>query len=241
MCLILFAIEPTREYRLVLAANRDEFYERPTQQAGWWSDYPFILGGRDLKMGGTWLGVTRSGRFAAVTNFRDPPPDPVPPRSRGELTTDFLTSSVPCAEYLQDVDKVAGEYRGFNLVIGDGTNYYYYSNRNRDIVELAPGFYGLGNQLLNCNWPKTIEGRKKLACLCKKGFTTSELFELLFARGNDRPFSANFLASAEYGTCASSVVTISAAGDVYLEERNFKPHGVPDSTKAFEFGLEKQS
>lgn len=238
MCLILFAVRPTHDYQLVLAANRDEFYERPTQQADWWTDYAFILGGRDLKMGGTWLGVTRSGRLAAVTNFREPPPDPVPPRSRGELTTDFLTSTEACVEYLRRIDRVADEYRGFNLVIGDGVDYYYYSNRKRDMVELKPGFYGLSNQLLNCDWPKTIDGRNDLASLCSQAFTTSDLFELLFAQGNDAPFSANFLASAEYGTCASSVVTISTTGEIYFEERNFRPHGVPDAIHSFNFSTD---
>lgn len=239
MCLILFAIKPNHQYRLVLAANRDEFYERPTQQADYWADHPDILGGRDLKMGGTWLGVTRSGRFAAVTNYREPPPDPIPPRSRGELTTDFLKGSEPCAEYLRQVDEIAGEYRGFNLLVGDGSDYYYYSNRRSDILPLEPGFYGLGNQLLNCDWPKTMEGRKRLAALCETEVRSENLFELLFDPGGDAPFSASFLASAEYGTCASSVVTISSSGEVYFEERNFEAHGVPAGTNTFRFTIEK--
>ncbi|MBD3647546.1 MAG: NRDE family protein [Pseudomonadales bacterium] len=237
MCLILFGIRPNESYRLALAANRDEFYGRPSAQADFWSDHPDILGGRDLKMGGTWLGVSRSGRFAAVTNFRETPPDPVPPRSRGELTSDFLAGDVSCMDYLDSVDRLAEEYRGFNLVIGEGEHFYYYSNRRREILELESGYYGLSNQLLNCDWPKSIEGRKRLSRLADDDFEPEAMFRLLFDPGNDEPFSASFLASPEYGTCASTVLTISREGDVYFEERNFEAGGKASGSNRFSFTL----
>lgn len=237
MCLILFGIQPNERYRLVVAANRDEFYGRPAAQAHFWSDHPDVLGGRDLKMGGTWLGISRSGRFAAVTNYRETPPDPVPPRSRGELTSDFLTGDASCVEYLASIDPIAREYRGFNLVIGDRKSWYYYSNRVPGMRQLEPGYYGLSNQLLNCDWPKSIEGRKRLSRLANEDFDAEALFDLLFDRGSDEPFSASFLASPEYGTCASTVLTISEAGDVYFEERNFKAGGKANGSKRFDFTL----
>ena len=140
MCLILFAVSPNDRHHLVIAANRDEQHARPTQSAGFWQDDSNILGGRDLQAGGTWLGVTRAGRFAAVTNFAEVPPDPLPPRSRGELTSQFLMGSMDCESYLHQVDEVADEYRGFNLLISDGRQVYYYGNRSRQIRSLSPGF-----------------------------------------------------------------------------------------------------
>lgn len=237
MCLILFGIQPNEKYRLVVAANRDEFYGRPAAQAQFWDDHPDVLGGRDLKMGGTWLGISRSGRFAAVTNYRETPPDPVPPRSRGELTSDFLTNDVSCADYLKSIEPIAGEYRGFNLVIGDQKSWYYFSNRVPEMRQLEPGYYGLSNQLLNCDWPKSIEGRKRLSRLANEDFEAEALFDLLFDRGSDEPFSASFLASPEYGTCASTVLTISAAGNVCFEERNFNAGGEPNGSNRFDFTL----
>lgn len=235
MCLILLAVQPDAAHRLVVAANRDEQYERPTDQAAWWPDQGHILGGRDLKAGGTWLGVTATGRFAAVTNFREEPPDPVPPRSRGELTANFLKSSLDCESYLKQVHEVADQYRGFNLIVSDGQCCTYYSNREGKIRELTPGFHGLSNDLLDCEWPKVARGRRQLTKLANSRFKPDDLFELLFCKGTDEPFSQSFIATERYGTSASTVVKISSAGHVYFEERNFKPMGVPDQIHKYEF------
>jgi len=235
MCLILLAIAPDASQKLVVAANRDEQYARSTAQAAWWDDHPHILGGRDLQAGGTWLGITGRGRFAAVTNFREDPPDPLPPRSRGELTANFLIGKQPCRPYLEEVHEVREEYRGFNLIVGDGEQCFYYSNREGRVRELAPGFYGLSNQLLDCDWPKVIRGKKQLAQLSEAGFPTDRLFELLYCKGNGEPFSQSFIATERYGTNASTVLKVSAEGDVYFEERNFLPMGEPDKTHVYEF------
>lgn len=237
MCLILFAIQPDAHHRLVVAANRDEQYARETRQADYWEDHPHIVGGRDLVAGGTWLGVTTAGRFAAVTNFREEPPDPLPPRSRGELTANFLESSDEPQAYLAGVHEVGEEYRGFNLVVGDGTDYFYYSNREGIVRRLAPGFYGLSNQLLDCDWPKVVRGRKQLSKLSGRSFPPGDLFELLFCKGNEEPFSQSFIATERYGTSASTVVKIGADGEVYFEERNFRPMGEPDAIHRYEFRL----
>lgn len=235
MCLILFAIQPDTDYQLVVAANRDEFYERPTQIADFWKNQPHILAGKDLEMGGTWLGITKTGRFAAVTNFRETPISPPPPRSRGDLTLNFLLESVTAAEYLEALKGRANEYRGFNLLLGDQAGYYYYSNRADEMLRLDSGYYGLSNQLLNCKWPKVIHGKDRLKCLSQFSFNREGMFDLLSDEGSDQAFSSSFISSAEYGTCASTLVTVKRDGNVYFEERNFAPGGVATLNNQFSF------
>jgi len=229
MCLILFAVQPNQNLRLVVAANRDEFYGRPSSRAHYWDDYPEVLAGRDLQMNGTWLGVSKKGRFAAVTNFRETPPDPIPPRSRGDLTAEFLTTDRPVEEYVNEIQARSDEYRGFNLVLDDGSSTYYYSNRAPEMIKLEPGFYGLSNQLLDCDWPKVNKGRERLSRLVSEVDDTkhlhSELFDLLFDKGDDEAFSNSFIATAEYGTCAATVLTISYDGDARFQEQGFAEHG----------------
>ena len=229
MCLILFGVQPTKKLQLVVAANRDEFYDRPASRAGFWDDHPQVLAGRDLQAGGTWLGVNKTGRFAAVTNFRETPPDPIPPRSRGDLTSGFLTSEIPAEEYLKAISRRGSEYRGFNLIINDGKDTYYYSNRASDIIKLKPGFYGLSNQLLDCDWPKVNKGRDNLSKLIDDEMPDNELFNasfnLLFDTGDDEAFSNSFIATAEYGTCAATVLTLSASCKINFQEQGFKHNG----------------
>lgn len=229
MCLILFAVRPNEKLRLVVAANRDEFYGRPASSADYWKDYPGVLAGRDLEMGGTWLGITNNGRFAAVTNFRETPADPLPPRSRGELTSGFLTTTRPAKNYLEEIQTRANEYRGFNLILDDGEDMYYYSNCADGIRRLEPGFYGLSNQLLDCNWPKVNKGRLKMSQIMHNHPDAetlhSELFQLLFDEGDGEPFSNSFIATAEYGTCAATVLSISTQGETKFQEQGFSNNG----------------
>ncbi len=235
MCLILFSID-SAGHVLTVAANRDEFYNRPTAHAVFWADHSNVLGGRDLAEGGTWMGFNRNGRFAAVTNFREPAPDPLPPNSRGALTRDFLTGDMSPEAYLAQVDRDADLYRGFNLLLGDAGGYYYFSNRAREILKLTPGAYGLSNQLLDCDWPKVVDGTRTLASLVSEGAAAESLFAWLRdADGTGQPFSAPFIDSAEYGTCASTVLTVSKAGKVYFEERSFGPGGVPGTSVIYDF------
>ena len=241
MCLILFSIDGP-DHVLTVAANRDEFYSRPTAKAAFWADHPDILGGRDLSEGGTWMGINRNGRFAAVTNFREPAPDPLPPSSRGALTREFLTGSTPPAEYLAAIDADADQYRGFNLLVGDPGGFYYYSNRAREVIALDQGTYGLSNQLLDCTWPKVVDGKARLAELLREDGGTDALFELI---GNDtgtsQPFSAPFISSVEYGTCASTVLSVRRDGEVYFEERSFGVNGACGETAKFDFVLDAAS
>lgn len=159
MCLIVFAWQTHAEAPLILAANRDEFHARPTAPAGFWSDAPHILAGRDLQAGGTWLGITRSGRFAAITNVRDPGAFSRRPglRSRGDLTRDFLTGSDCPLGYVQALEPHLGDYEGFNLLVGDRETLCYLSAGRMSKCSpriLPAGIYGLSNAALDVPWPK---------------------------------------------------------------------------------------
>tara|TARA_B100001964_G_C14242468_1_gene605742 strand:+ start:762 stop:1493 length:732 start_codon:yes stop_codon:yes gene_type:complete len=237
MCLILFAVQPNEKLRLVIAANRDELYDRPASSAGYWQDSPEVLGGRDLQMGGTWLGISKQGRFAAVTNFRETPADPLPPRSRGELTSKFLTTDLAARDYLEDIRTLEQEYRGFNLILHDGTDMYYYSNRMDSIRILEPGFYGLSNQLLDCDWPKVTEGRLKMSHIVQSHSEVEvlhqELFKVLFDPGDSEPFSNCFIATDEYGTCAATVLSISSGGETNFQEQGFSKNGKREQLSSY--------
>jgi uncharacterized protein with NRDE domain len=238
MCLILFAIDQA-DHRLVVAANRDEYYARPASRADFWSDHPSVLAGRDLQAGGTWLGVTTGGRFAAVTNFRETPPQPMPPRSRGDLTADFLTGSEAPSEYLARIAQRGHLYRGFNLLIADPSGAYYYSNRGGLPKKLPAGVYGLSNQLLDCDWPKVVGGREKLDALLKRAspIEAQELcFDLLADRGDGRANSPSFIESPEYGTCAATFVRMTSR-EVQLGERGFKAGGVGTGDMRHQFNM----
>lgn len=241
MCLILFAHRAHPEFPLVLAANRDEFYGRPTAPAGFWADVPHVLGGRDLTGGGSWLGITRSGRWAAVTNHRDPrPPDPRAP-SRGRLVADFLRGDAPPDAYLRDLADTAGEYNGFNLLCGDRDALYWLSNRTDDgPVAVAPGVHGLSNALLDTPWPKVARGSRALSSLVNAAdaLEPRALLELLLDRtvaaddelpdtgvssSLERALSAAFIATPEYGTRSSTALLVRRDGRVEFEERSWTP------------------
>ena len=222
----------------MVAANRDEFYGRDSARADYWNDEPDILAGRDLTAGGTWLGINQNGRFAAVTNFRETPQEPTPPRSRGELTTGFLSGDLSAEAYVASLADVGHEYRGFNLVVDDGHECYYTSNRIDQGHKLSPGTYGLSNQLLDCDWPKVNEGRTGLNRIVQSSIDdTGQLFELLFDQGSGSPFSNSFIATAEYGTCASTVLLVTTDGQVSFQEQGFVAGGKEESFKSYNFSI----
>ncbi len=243
MCLILFAVDPNDRDRLIIAANRDELYARPTTTADFWTDQSDVLAGRDQQMSGTWLGVNRSGRFAAVTNFMETPPEPLPPRSRGELPADFLVDNPEPHQYLMRVASACHEYRGFNLIVADPRGCWYFGNRAGTQRRLEPGTYGLSNQILDCNWPKVSDGRQRLTELVSSGISSNEmveaLFNLLLHKGDERDFSNSFIAAETYGTRATTVVTIKNNDEVYFEERNFGANGNPLERNVFNFRIER--
>lgn len=244
MCLILIAFDSHPDYRLIVAANRDEFYDRPTATAAIWPDAPEVLGGRDLEAGGTWLGIDRRGRFAAVTNYRQGQREPAAPRSRGLLVSDFLTGRADARAHLERVEREAALYNGFNLIAGDAGELRYFSNREGRARTLAPGVYGLSNHLLDTPWPKVTGPKSALTALLRRG--ASELIPSLFALLADRNQAADHLlprtgvsqewerllsaaciASSDYGTRSSTVLLVGRDGGVVFVEHTFGPGGAP--------------
>jgi len=243
MCLIAFALETHPRFRLILAANRDEFYARPSAAAAFWSDEPQVLAGRDLAAGGTWLGVTTAGRLGAVTNYREPQQGRGPWLSRGCLVADYLAGSMTAAAYLDRVRRRSGEYQGFNLLVGDGDGFWYYSNRGGDPCRLPPGVHGLSNHLLDTPWPKVVSARERLERLLRLDTPDPEaLFALLGDRTvfpnhllpdtgvgleRERLLSSPFIAGSDYGTRSSSIILLDRSGVITFMERSFDPaHGV---------------
>ena len=234
MCLILFAYDVHPKYRLVVAANRDEYYQRPTANAHFWEDEPEILAGRDLEKMGTWMGVSKNGRFAALTNFRNPKEQTDGKRSRGELVAEYLKGSSRPEEYLKIISRNRESYPGYNLLAGDLKQLYYYSNIENQILKLKPGIYGVSNHLLNTCWPKVTRGKEGLAALVKeqKHVQSEKLFQLLNnadpAADDDLPktgvslewertLSPIFIKSEGYGTRSSTVLLMSNEGIEYNE------------------------
>ena len=162
MCLIVVAWRARPDLPLVVAANRDEWRDRPAESARWWSDHPELLAGRDLKAGGTWMGITRGGRFAAVTNFRDPSDKRSTARSRGGLVTEFLLGRDAPPDFLASLAARVHEYNGFNLILGDGEGLYYYGSREGVPRAIEPGVHGLSNHLLDEPWPKVNRARSAM-------------------------------------------------------------------------------
>jgi uncharacterized protein with NRDE domain len=252
MCLIALAHRVHPEFPLVVAANRDEFYARPTAAAAFWDDQPDILAGRDLECMGTWLGVTRTGRFAAVTNFRDPADPGAGAESRGTLVSRFLAGSMTAEQFFADVAARGDEYRGFNLLASDGTALYCYSNRDGSPRRLDPGIYGLSNHLLDTPWPKVRLARDRLREALRPAPAPEPLFTLLadtdispdsdlpqtgVGTERERMLSAARIVSGSYGTRCSSVVLQGSDGRVQFAERTYGPEGAELETVRYEFRL----
>lgn len=235
MCLIVIAWRARAGKPLIVAANRDEWRERPTQAAHWWPDHPELFAGRDLRAGGTWMGVTRGGRFAAVTNFRDPSEKRSTARSRGTLVTDFLLDPRGPEEFLRALAPSAGEYNGFNLLVGDGESLWYFGSREGEARAVQPGVHGLSNHLLDEPWPKVVRGRMAMEAALHDGDPAPRLFDML-SDGEGAPdaalpqtgvgiawerrLAAPLIVGADYGTRASTVLWRTASGDWHVEERS---------------------
>jgi len=254
MCLILLAWRVHPDFPLVFAGNRDEAYERASAPAGFWADDPQVFGGRDLEKGGTWLGLTRAGRIAAVTNYRDGRGTKSAPRSRGELTADFLRGTDAPRSYLETVAARAADYNGFTLLVGDLERMVCASNRGPGIVEITPGVHGLSNHLLDTPWPKVERGKLWMSALMKanEGGLVGGLFDALSDRAvapdaelpntgvgrlRERELSCSFIAGERYGTRASTVLLVGRDGQVVCVERRFGPRGAHLGEAAHRFAL----
>lgn len=240
MCIILFAYQAHSHYKLVVAANRDEFYRRPTQPAAFWDDYPQVVAGRDLVEMGTWMGVTTGGRFSALTNYRDPLLEGKKEFSRGELVKNFLVSEVDPTDYLNQVKDTRMHYNGFNLLVHDAEQMYYYSAQDNEIVALQPGIYGLSNAALNTAWPKVTRGTSWLDRILKEqgsNISAEAVFEILadhekpddtllpdtgIGLEKERLVSSIYIDSPDYCTRSSSLLTIDQEGKVEFIERTYR-------------------
>ena len=234
MCLIAIAWRARRDLPLVVAANRDEWRERPAKAAHWWPESPDLLAGRDLQAGGTWMGATRGGRFAAVTNFRDPSDKRSTARSRGTLVTEFLAGSDTPARFLSNLSGRATEYNGFNLIVGDGTSLFYFGSREGQPRAIEPGVHAISNHLLDEPWPKVVAARLAMAEALESTDPVRVLFDMLSdaARPADddlpktgvgieweRRLGPALITGDDYGTRASTVLAVSGIGDALFEER----------------------
>jgi len=241
MCLILFSLNVHPEYSLIMAGNRDEFYSRPAAPLKFWKDEPSVLGGRDLAGGGTWLGVTKSLKIAALTNCRDPSAFNPDAPSRGDLVKNFLCGKQEPQSYIRNVEKIGNRYNGFNLIAGERDRLWIYSNRGRATEEIPPGFYGISNHFLDTPWPKIKRSKDVLEGM----FTKDEVdMEAIFAVLEDRTFppaedlpdtgagpewermlSPIFVSSDIYGTRSSSALLIGKDGNMRFLERTFSLKG----------------
>lgn len=234
MCLVLFAYRVHPEYKLIVAANRDEFYQRRTAPVHYWEDSPEILAGRDLEKMGTWMGVTTAGRFAALTNYRNPNEDTEGKRSRGELVADALKTKGTVKDYLEGLVRNNDMYPGYNLLAGDGNDLYYYSNQGQELQKLEPGLYGVSNHLLNTLWPKVQIGKEAMLQIVneQQGDLVEKLMTLLqnadlasderlpntgVSLEMEKMLSPLFIKSDHYGTRSSTVLLMSDQEIHYVE------------------------
>jgi len=257
MCLIIFSYDMHPLYRLILAANRDEYYNRPTAPLSFCDDEPGILAGRDLKHNGTWLGVTRTGRIAAISNFREPDFRIANAPSRGFLVSDFLASKESPKSYIEHVKSIEHRHNGFNLLVGDRNELFYYSNRENSIKEIKPGLYGVSNQFLDTPWPKVTKGKADLNKLVynNEKIDSEDIFSILkdssYPPDNvlpstgvglkwERILSPLFITSRFYGTRSSSIVLMERSNRITFLERAFISDGAvsrEEKTRKFTFKM----
>ena len=251
MCLIFLSVQDHPQYKLIVAANRDEFYQRKTAPAEFWNDHPEILGGRDLEAHGTWMAINKNGQIAMVTNYRDLKNIKTIAPSRGALVTDYLLASDSPADYLEQVAQRGSTYNGFNLIVGSAEELWYNSNYKDGVYKLSPGLHGLSNHLLDTPWPKVERGLGKMKTILKTNkITTDQLFEVLFDDAiaaddklpdtgvgleRERMLSSMFIKSPGYGTRCSTVVLIDKNNTVQFSERVYNLQTFAHTQRDFNF------
>lgn len=258
MCILFIGVEQHPNFPLIVAANRDEFHIRPTQPSGFWSQRPNVLAGKDLQAGGSWMGVSKQGKLAALTNIRAPGKERSDAVSRGELVMNFLNDDVCEQQYLKGLSASAHKYNGYNLLFGRLDDLQVYNNFEDSVYRLSKGVYGLSNANLNSPWPKLDLGRSELAKYCRQ---TSELniehlFDLL---GNsskpkdevlpqtgvpiewERKLSSIFIQSPDYGTRSSTVLLLDRYRQVFWQERSFNANAALIDQQTYLFKLDTMS
>ena len=252
MCLITFAYKAHPKYKFILAANRDEFYARPTSTVDWWKDYPQILGGRDLQAMGTWMAINENGRLAAVTNFRDLKNIKSDARSRGDLPVNFLVDNQSSETYATEVYKSGSDFNGFNLlVLADELAHV--SNYDDKINILEEGVYGLSNALLDTPWPKVVRAKEAFSNMIERDFAPEDLIEIMqdeqtapdedlpetgldYAR--EKALSAMCIRTPDYGTCCSTAITIDHDGHVAFMEKSYPVGDRKEGKISYEFTIQ---
>ncbi len=256
MCLIVFANNVLNDYKLVFAANRDEFYNRSSEQADFWSDHPNLLAGKDLQAGGTWLGITKEGRFAAITNFRDLKNIKDDAPSRGHLTLDFLVDSISPEDYYKKLKPILSSYNGFNLLLGYVDQLYYFSNKTEGIQKLKPGIHGISNAQLDTPWPKVKKSKRNLKNLIEQqNIHPWEVLNILddtsAAKDEELPdtgvgvelermLSPIFIKSEKYGTRSSTIITVDKENNVRVVEKTYFGNSGRFSNKDYNFTIHKK-
>lgn len=240
MCLIVVGWKTHPDYPLVVAANRDEFLARAAVPAHWWMDAPDLLAGRDLEAGGTWMGVSRNGRFAALTNYRDPTLHSPGAPSRGTLVRDCLTEGDDATQRLQAVAEVSGQYAAFNLLVSDGRQLGIHESTTGSVRLLEPGIYGLSNHVLDTPWPKVKLARERFAAALGRLPDTDALLELLrdgepapdhhlpetgVSEEWERWLSPAFIRAPGYGTRCSTLLLQDGRGNVSFREWTWNDRG----------------
>lgn len=254
MCLVVFAWQTHPQYQLVLAANRDEFHDRPALELHWWPDQPKLLAGRDLQAGGTWLATSKNGRFATVTNYREGQPKKTGLQSRGDLVTGFVAGDVGPGEFVSNID--GSSYAGFSLLAAAGDELWYVSNRGDGPDKIDPGIYGLSNASLDTPWSKLVRSRDALTALINAGdVNDTTLMRLLANRerapaadvtDDELPFklaravTAPFIVAPDYGTRCTTVLTWGYDNKVSVSERRFSATGERSGETTFRFSISTQ-
>lgn len=253
MCLILIAWRADAGFPCVIAANRDESHSRPTAAAHWWPSRPPILAGKDLQAGGTWLGMTRTGRFAALTNYRDPQQRRVQGRSRGELVTTILESNATIHQNLGYLGEISATYNAFNIIFSDGERLAVFESVVGAGRELEPGLYGLSNHVLDTPWPKVRAAKSRLSDALAELKNTDAALALLrdeaIAPDDELPrtgvslewerlLSSAFIRSPDYGTRCSTLVRIDQRRRAWFDEWSWDVRGLPAGSANFQFELE---
>lgn len=256
MCLVVFSYKHHPDYKLIIAANRDEFYQRPTLPADFWEESPNLLGGRDLEANGTWMGINTNGKVSLLTNYRDLRNIKQNAPTRGTLVSDYLKNQDRPKEYLEKIDTISESYNGFNLIIGNQDDLWYYSNEARRITMLGSGLYGLSNALLDTPWPKLERAKEKVGAAIKnKVINPDEVFDSLFDEHKpgdeklpdtgiglekERMLSSMFIKSHEYGTRCSTLLTIDTNDKALFYERTYDINTFDYSLRKFELSLNSE-
>jgi uncharacterized protein with NRDE domain len=251
VCLILAAWHAHPDYPLVVAANRDEYHVRQAAPAAWWDDPPMIAG-RDLSAGGTWLGLTGDGRFAALTNYRDPERVRANTPSRGRIVPDTLRDTLPAGDRLRQLASPTAAYNGFNLLFGDRQQLAVFESVPGRGRILDPGVYGLSNHLLDTPWPKVVAAKAALGDAILRLPDESALLDLLRdnrpARDDQLPrtgvsvewerlLSSAFIRADEYGTRCSTIITLDSRGEARFTEWTWHRDGAPAGEARFRFHI----